>query len=92
MPRPKILPDADVLKAAHRLLHEHGPEALTFERLGRACGLSAATLVQRFGSKAGLLAGNHFMTIVSGAEHLADLGRLTLWKGAQPILIDRLDD
>ena len=54
MPRPKILPDADVLKAAHRLLHEHGPEALTFERLGRACGLSAATLVQRFGSKAGL--------------------------------------
>jgi AcrR family transcriptional regulator len=54
MPRPKILPDAVVLKAAHRLLHERGPEALTFERLGRVCGLSAATLVQRFGSKAGL--------------------------------------
>lgn len=54
MPRPKILSDADVLRAAHRLLHERGPEALTFESLGRACGLSAATLVQRFGSKAGL--------------------------------------
>lgn len=43
----------------------------------------------QFGSKAGLLAGNHFLTIVSGAERLAELGRLTLWKGAQPIVIDR---
>lgn len=46
----------------------------------------------QFASKAGLLAGNHFLTIVSGAEHLAELGRLTLWKGAQPILIDVLED
>jgi hypothetical protein len=43
----------------------------------------------QFGSKAGLLAGNHFLTIVAGAEHLPELGKLTLWKGAQPILIDR---
>jgi hypothetical protein len=43
----------------------------------------------QFGSKAGLLAGNHFMTIVSGGENLPELGRLTLWKGAQPISIDR---
>ena len=55
MPRPKTLPDADVLDAAHRLIHEHGPEALTFAGVARACGLSAATLVQRFGSKAGLI-------------------------------------
>jgi len=46
----------------------------------------------QFGSKAGLLAGNHFLTVVSGIEHLADLGRLTLWEGAQPIMIDRIDD
>ena len=46
----------------------------------------------QFGSKAGLLAGNHFLTIVSGREHLADLGRLTLWEGAQPIMFDRFDD
>ena len=43
----------------------------------------------QFGSKAGLLAGNHFLTIISGAEKLPELGKLTLWKGAQPILIDR---
>lgn len=46
----------------------------------------------QFGSKAGLLAGNHFLTVVSGNEHLPDLGRLTLWEGAQPILIDILAD
>lgn len=39
----------------------------------------------RFASKAGQLAGNHFMTIVGGGEHLTELGRLTLWEGAQEI-------
>jgi len=55
MPRPKTLSDAEVLAAANRLLHEHGPEALTFGRLAHACGLSASTLVQRFGTKTGLV-------------------------------------
>jgi AcrR family transcriptional regulator len=55
MPRPKTLPDLDVLKTAHRLIHQHGPDALTFAGVAQACGLSAATLVQRFGTKAGLI-------------------------------------
>jgi hypothetical protein len=38
-----------------------------------------------FASKAGQLAGNHFATVVEGAENLRELGRLTLWEGAQPI-------
>jgi len=38
-----------------------------------------------FGSKAGPLAGNHFATVVEGQENLDELGRLTLWEGAQPI-------
>lgn len=42
----------------------------------------------RFASKAGVLAGNHFLTVTSGAENLPKLGRLTLWRGAQPIRID----
>ena len=40
-----------------------------------------------FASKAGQLAGNHFLTVVSGIEHLRELGRLTLWQGAQKIVI-----
>jgi AcrR family transcriptional regulator len=54
MPRPKTQSDEKVLEAAHGLIHQRGPEALTFESLARACGLSPATLVQRFKSKAGL--------------------------------------
>jgi hypothetical protein len=38
-----------------------------------------------FACKMGQLAGNHFLTIVEGNENLAELGRLTLWEGAQTI-------
>jgi Protein of unknown function (DUF3830) len=38
-----------------------------------------------FASKAGALAGNHFATVIEGAESLPDLGRRTLWEGAQEI-------
>lgn len=54
MPRRKTMPDEAVLEAALQLLHDRGPEALTFANLAQASGLAAATLVQRFGSKARL--------------------------------------
>ena len=38
-----------------------------------------------FASKAGQLWANHFATLVEGQEQLKELGRLTLWEGAQPI-------
>src|SRR5829696_3222138 len=37
----------------------------------------------QFASKAGQLAGNPFVTLTSGLEHLPELGRLALWEGAQ---------
>lgn len=38
-----------------------------------------------FASKAGQLAGNHFLTITSDLDKVYELGRMTLYKGAQPI-------
>lgn len=55
MPRQKILADRDVLETAFAVIREHGPDGLTFASLAKACGLSGATLVQRFGSKPALL-------------------------------------
>lgn len=39
----------------------------------------------QFASKAGVLSGNHFLTLTSGLENLYALGRKTLWEGAQEI-------
>ena len=44
----------------------------------------------RFASKLGQLAGNHFLTIVSGNEQLRELGRLVLWEGAQDIVFEKV--
>jgi hypothetical protein len=42
-----------------------------------------------FASKMGQLAGNHFITVTSGLEMLPDIGKRTLWEGAQSIRFDR---
>jgi Protein of unknown function (DUF3830) len=42
----------------------------------------------QFASKMGQLAGNHFLTITSGLDKLAELGRAVLWEGAKPIRIE----
>ena len=41
-----------------------------------------------FASKAGQLSGNHFMTVTSGLDNLPELGRKTLWEGAQDLGIE----
>ena len=44
----------------------------------------------RFASKAGQLAGTPFLTLISGMEQLQELGRMTLWQGAQPLRLSLL--
>jgi len=75
-----------------------GPEnATTYPHPGEVLwypgGVSETELLIAYGrthfaSKAGSLAGNHFLTITSGLEQLPQIGRLVLWKGAQPLRID----
>src|SRR5437870_4382568 len=54
-PRPRTVPDADVLAAASRAIGRLGPGRLTLADVGAEVGLAPATLLQRFGSKRGLL-------------------------------------
>lgn len=55
MPRVKHLSDEDVLAGVFRLVQRIGPERLTLAAAGAEVGLSASTLVQRFGTKRALL-------------------------------------
>ncbi|MBE0583718.1 MAG: DUF3830 family protein [Desulfofustis sp.] len=45
----------------------------------------------RFASKMGQLAGNHFLTVIEGKEHLQDLGKTVLWQGAQEIVFSEAE-
>ena len=44
-----------------------------------------------FASKAGPLAGNHFLTVIEGQDQLPELGRLVLWNGAQPVSFELME-
>jgi AcrR family transcriptional regulator len=54
-PRPRTVEDSAILEAAVGVLGRIGPERMTLADVGEAAGLSAATLVQRFGSKRDLM-------------------------------------
>lgn len=54
-PRPRTVTDEEILGATHRAISALGPAKITLADVAKEAGLSAATLVQRFGSKRGLL-------------------------------------
>jgi AcrR family transcriptional regulator len=55
MSRPRTVSDEEILAAAMTAIGRHGPARLTLAHVAQEVGLSPAALVQRFGSKAGLL-------------------------------------
>lgn len=55
-PRRRRIDDLDIADSACDLLIERGAGALTFAEVGKRCGLAPPTLVQRFGTREGLLA------------------------------------
>ena len=54
-PRPRTVPDTEILAAAGRIIGRLGPSRFTLADVAAEVGLSAATLLQRFGSKRGLM-------------------------------------
>lgn len=54
-PRPRTIDDADILTACQRVMQRVGPARFTLALVASEAGISAATLIQRFGSKRKLL-------------------------------------
>ena len=54
-PRPRTVSDEDILAATARAMSKVPPTRFTLAEVAREVGLAPATLVQRFGSKRGLL-------------------------------------
>jgi AcrR family transcriptional regulator len=67
--RPRTVTDEAILDATLEVIGREGPAQLTLALVGEAVGLSPSTLVQRFGSKHGLLlaASRHGVGMVEGA-------------------------
>lgn len=88
MPRPRTLPDAEVFAAVRRLIAEGGDKAVAFGSVARATGLAAPTLVQRYGSREGMVraalleAWDRLDAETAEAETVAGSGA----KGAQALL------
>lgn len=55
MPRTKTLSDEAVLEGVARVMYRKGPQDFTLAEAAREAGVSAATLVQRFGDKHALI-------------------------------------
>lgn len=54
-PRTRLKSDSDILVSALRVIEQLGPSRFTLADVGREAGIAPATLLQRFGSKRGLL-------------------------------------
>jgi AcrR family transcriptional regulator len=54
-PRPRETSDEEILAAAARVMQRRGPTQLTLADVAREAGVVPATLIQRFGTKRGLL-------------------------------------
>jgi AcrR family transcriptional regulator len=55
MARPRTVSDDDLIAATTRVMSRLGPVKLTLAAVAEEAGVTAATLVQRFGSKRGLM-------------------------------------
>ncbi|QYZ69711.1 TetR/AcrR family transcriptional regulator [Neotabrizicola shimadae] len=55
MARPRTIPDPEIFAAIRAMLAQGGDKAVAFSSVARATGLAAPTLVQRYGSREGMV-------------------------------------
>jgi len=67
MPRPRTATDEAILESTFRVISRIGPSKLTLAHVAKEVGLAPATLLQRFGSKRGLL-----LALAKGAAESVD--------------------
>ena len=70
-PRARTVSDARILAATARMISRVGPGRLTLADVGGEVGLAPATLLQRFGSKRGLLLALVKQSVASIAQHFS---------------------
>ncbi len=85
MPRPRTVSDRTILEAAAAVVGDVGPQQLTLADVGARAGVSPATLIQRFGSRRGLL--------LALAEHDVDAvpAQIRAVAGDTPVLAALVD-
>lgn len=88
MGRTKTVSDAEVFLAIRQLLAAGGEKAVAFASVARATGLAGPTLVQRFGSRAGMMQATHLAAwdALDDATATAIAGSELSHKGAQHLL------
>lgn len=88
MARPRSIPDAEIFAAIRLLLSRDGEKAASFGAVARATGLAAPTLVQRYGSQAGMIRAALLdaWDRLDAATTLAMADRDMTAKGAQTLL------
>ncbi len=88
MSRTRLIPDTQVFAALRQIIATQGEAAASFRAVGRMTGLAAATLVQRYGTAAGMMRAAQLdaWDIADAALQQADADAPRTAKGATALL------
>jgi AcrR family transcriptional regulator len=86
MPRTRIIPDHEVFATIQRLLGQGGDKAVSFGKISTATGLAPPTLVQRYGSRDGMVRAARLAAWDALDRRTTDAIAATADKGPQGLL------
>ena len=86
MPRTRAIPDVTVFATVQRLLDDGGDKAVSFGSVGKLTGLAPPTLVQRYGSRDGMVKAARHAAWDALERHTGEAIASTADKGPQGLL------